>query len=83
VKPDLEQSGPFIAIGGLAVAAFLYGYSAFALPGMVNSVLLPLLWLAIFVTATRWFTTHPVRAVWLPVVAVAAWFVVMLLVPRG
>jgi hypothetical protein len=83
VKPDLQQSGPFIAIGGLAVAAFLYGYSAIALPGMVNSALLPLLWLGMFVLATRWFTTHPVRAVWLPVLAVAVWFAVMLLVPRG
>ncbi len=79
MKHNLEQSGPFIGIGGLAVAAFLYGYSAIALPGLVNSVLLPLFWLVLLVLATRWFTSHPVRTVWLPVVAVAAWFAAMLL----
>jgi hypothetical protein len=82
VKHNLEQSGPFIAVGGLAVALFLYGWSAIALPGWVNSVVLPLFWVVLFVLATRWFTRHPVRAVWLPVVAVAVWFAVMLLVPR-
>ena len=80
---NLEQSGPFIGIGGLAVALFLYGYSAIALPSVVNSVLLPLFWLVLFVLATRWFTRHPARAVWLPVVAIVVWFAVMLLVPRG
>jgi len=78
VKHNLEQSGPFIGVGGLAVAAFLYGYSAFALPGLVNSVLLPLLWLVLLVIATRWFTRHPVWTVALPVVAVVVWFAVML-----
>jgi MFS superfamily sulfate permease-like transporter len=78
VKHNLEQSGPFIGVGGLAVAAFLYGYSAFALPGLVNSVLLPLLWLVLLVIATRWFTRHPVWTVALPVVAFVVWFAVML-----
>ncbi len=83
MKNNLEQSGPFIGIGGLAVALFLYGYSAIALPSVVDSVLLPLFWLVLFVLATRWFTRHPVRAIWLPVVAIAVWFAVMLLVPRS
>jgi hypothetical protein len=83
VKSNLEQSGPFIGVGGLAVALFLYGYSAITLPSLVNSVLLPLLWLVLFVLATRWFTRHPRRTVWLPVVAVVVWFAVMLLVPRS
>jgi hypothetical protein len=82
VKQNLEQSGPFIGVGGLAVALFLYGYSAIALPSIVNSLLLPLFWLVLFVLATRWFTRHPVRVVWLPVVAIVVWFAVMLLVPR-
>lgn len=83
VKHNFEQSGPFIGVGGLVVALFLYGYSAIALPGIVNSVLLPLFWLALFVVACVWFTRRPVRAMWLPVVAVAVWFAVMLIVPRG
>jgi hypothetical protein len=83
VKHNLEQSGPFIGVGGLAVALFLYGYSAIALPSIVNSVLLPLFWLLLFVLACAWFTRRPVQAVWLPVVAVVVWFAVMLLVPRS
>lgn len=83
MKSNLEQSGPFIGVGGLAVALFLYGYSAIALPSIVNSVLLPLLWLVLFVFVTRWFTRRPVAAVWLPVVAIVVWFAVMLLVPRS
>ena len=83
MKHNLEQSGPFIGVGGLAVAFFLYGYSAFAMPSIVNSVLLPLFWVALLVLATAWFTRHPVRSVWLPVVAVGVWFAVMLLVPRS
>lgn len=80
---NLERSGPFIAVGGLAAALFLYGYSAIVLPGWLNSVVLPAFWLVLFVLATRWFTRHPRRSVLLPVVAVAVWFAVMLLVPRG
>jgi hypothetical protein len=83
VKNNLEQSGPFLGIGGLAVAAFLFGYSAIALPSIVNSVVLPLLWLALFVLAMAWFGTRPRATMWLPVVAIAAWFAVMLFVPRG
>lgn len=82
MRTNLEQSGPFIAISGLAVAAFLYGWSAIALPGWLNSVVLPLVWLVLLVVATRWFTPHPRRSLLLPVVAVAVWFAAMLLVPR-
>lgn len=82
MRTNLEQSGPFIAVGGLAVAAFLYGWSAIALPGWLNSVVLPVCWLVLLVVATRWFTSHPRRSVLLPVVAVVVWFAVMLLVPR-
>jgi hypothetical protein len=82
VKLNLEQSGPFIGVGGLAVALFLYGYSSIALPSVVNSVLLPVFWLVLFVLATRWFTRRPVSTMWLPVLAIVVWFAVMLLVPR-
>ena len=83
MKNNLEQSGPFIGVGGLAVALFLYGYSAIALPSIVNSVLLPLFWVVLLVLATRWFTRHPVRAIWLPVAAIVVWFAAMLLLPAG
>lgn len=79
---NLDQSGPFIAVGGLAVAAFLYGWSAIALPGWLNSLVLPLVWLALLVLATRWFTPHPRRSLVLPAIAVGVWFAAMLFVPR-
>ena len=72
------EPGPFIAIGGLAVAAFLYGYSAIALPSVVHSVVLPLLWLLLFVLACAWFTSRPRLVVVLPVIAFVAWFAVLL-----
>jgi hypothetical protein len=78
VRLNLEQSGPFLAIGGLATAAFLYGYTAIVLPGWVHSLLMPVFWLVLFVLATRWFTPHPRRSVLLPVVAVGVWFAVVL-----
>ena len=78
MRHDLEKSGPFLGVGGLAVAAFLYGYTAFVVPGLLFSVLLPLAWLALFVLACRWFTRRPVAVVALPVVAVALWFGVLL-----
>ena len=82
MRMNLDQSGPFIAVGGLAVAAFLYGWSAIALPGWLNSLVLPLFWLVLLVLATRWFTPHPRRSLLLPVAAIVVWFAAMLLVPR-
>jgi hypothetical protein len=77
VTHKLEQSAPFLTIGGLASAAFLYGYSAIVLPSILNSVLLPLLWLALFAVATRWFTRRPRASLVLPVLAIVAWFTVL------
>ena len=71
---NLERSGPFIGVGGMAVALFLYGYTAIALPSGLHSVLMPLLWLALFVLACRWFTARPKAVVLLPLVAVVVWF---------
>jgi hypothetical protein len=78
VQRKRAEPGPFIAIGGLAVAAFLYGYSAIALPSLVHSVVLPLLWLLLFVLACAWFTRRPRLVVVLPVIAFALWFAVLL-----
>ena len=71
------EPGPFIAIGGLAVAAFLYGYVAFVSPSVVHSVVLPVFWLALFALACAWFTSHPRRVMVLPVLAIVVWFVVL------
>ena len=80
---ELDKSGPFIAVGGLAVAFFLYAYSAIVLPGWTNSLVLPLLWVVLLVVATRWFTRRPRASMLLPVVAIAVWFAAMLLGSRG
>ena len=79
---DFEKSGPFFAVGGLAVAFFLYAYVAIVTPGLVTSVLLPLVWLTLLVVSCRWFTRRPRAAMALPVVAVAVWFAAVLLVLR-
>jgi hypothetical protein len=75
---DFAKSGPFIGVGGLAVAAFLYGYSAIVLPSWLNSAVLPLLWVVAMVAAIAWFTTHPYRVMCLPVLTIAVWFIAML-----
>ncbi len=65
-------------MSGIAVAFFLYGYSAFVVRDVLTIVVLPLFWLVLLVLGCRWFMTHPYRVIVLPVVAVAVWFVVML-----
>ena len=83
-KNDLQQSGPFIGMAGLAVALFLYGYSAIALPSWLHSLVMPLVWLVLFVLGTRWFTRRPYWMLALPVVAIVVWFALMLgLGPRA
>ena len=78
MRLNLEQSGSWIGMTGMATAMFLYGYSAIALPSWVHSVLLPLVWLVLFALACRWFLHHPYRVLVLPVVTIALWFAVML-----
>ena len=75
---DLRQSGPFIGIGGVVVVAFLYAYVAIAFPSVLHSIVMPLLWLAIFALACWWFTRRPRAMVLLPVVAALLWFGLLL-----
>lgn len=78
MKLNLEQSGSWIGMSGMAVALFLYAYSAVVVADIVTIVVLPLIWIVLFVLGCRWFMTHPHRVLVLPVVAVAAWFAAML-----
>ena len=78
MSSQLEDSAPFIGLGGLFVAAFLYGYVAIALPSWTHSALMPALWLALFALACRWFTRSGYAVLVLPVIAVTVWFAVML-----
>ena len=65
-------------MSGMAVAFFLYGYSAFVIRDVLSVVVLPLFWVVLFVLGCRWFMTRPYRVLALPVLAVAVWFVAML-----
>jgi hypothetical protein len=78
MQKNSAHAASFIGVGGMFVAIFLYGYSAIALPSVVHSVLMPLLWLVLFAFCCASFTRHPYRAISLPVIAIAAWFAVML-----
>ena len=40
---DLRGSGPFIGLGGVAVAAFLHGYTAIAFPSLLHSLAMAVL----------------------------------------
>jgi hypothetical protein len=78
VTPKLGQSGAWIGMGGMAVALFLYAWSALVLQDLLFSVALPLLWLVFFVLSCRWFMTRPYRVLSLPMVAIAVWFAAVL-----
>ncbi len=77
MRLNLQQSGPFIGMAGMAVTAFLYFSSGLIAPaGAV--VALVAFWAVLFGLALRWFTRHPIRVFWLPFVAAAVWFAVMM-----
>lgn len=78
VRMNLQQSGPFIGMAGMATTFFLYAWSAIVVRDVVSLVVLPLFWLLLLVLSTRWFTTHPYRVLALPLVAAVAWFAAML-----
>ncbi len=78
MKHDLEKSGPFIGIGGMFVALFLYAYAAIALPSWLHSVVMPALWLLLFALSCRWFTRRPRAVVLLPVIAIVLWFAILI-----
>jgi hypothetical protein len=67
---------PFVAMMGMAGTFFLYGASGLVAPWYGVAALL-LVWLVLFVVACRWWTPHPMRMLWLPLVAVVVWFAVL------
>jgi len=74
----VEKVSPwgFVGMGGMACVLFLYLGTVAIAPWWVT-LLLVLLWLALFLAARRWFVPHPARVPWLPVVAAIVWFVVL------
>jgi len=78
VSLQLRRSGPFIGMAGMATTLFLYGWSAAVLRDVASLVLLPAIWLLLFVLAARWFSRHPYRVLAMPFIATAVWFAAML-----
>lgn len=75
---ERANAGSFVGVGGLFVALFLYGYAAIAWPSWLHSLVMPLLWLALFVLGCVWFSPHPRRAAWVAVAAFVLWFALIL-----
>jgi len=67
---------PFVGMMGMAGTFFLYAVSGLVAPWYAV-VLLLLFWFVLFVVACRWWTPHPKRMLWLPLVAVVVWFAVL------
>ena len=78
MKMNLERSGPFIGVAGMASTFFLYAWSALVVRDLLTVVVLPLLWVVLLVLTTRWFTRHPYRALAMPFVSLTVWFAAML-----
>ncbi len=76
--PQREKASPwpFLAMIGMAGCFFLYAVSGLLAP-WYGVVLLMVVWVVLFVTATRWWTPHPRRTLLLPLIAVAVWFGVL------
>ena len=75
---DKVSPWPFVAMIGMAGCFFLYAVSGLLAP-WYGVVLLLLVWVALFVVATRWWTAHPKRTLLLPLVALVVWFGVLTL----
>ena len=67
---------PFVAMIGMAGCLFLYAASGLLAPWYGVMVLL-VIWVVLFVVATRWWTPHPKRTLLLPLIAVVVWFAVL------
>ncbi len=64
-------------MGAMAAVLFLDGAALLLAPWWVVVVLL-VVWVALFVWCTRWWTPHPGRLPWVAAAALGLWFVVML-----
>lgn len=74
--PNATSPWPFIGMGGLACAFFLYAASGLLAPWWAVVALL-VLWALMLLLAILWWTPHPRRLVGLAVFAIVFWFVTM------
>lgn len=64
---------PFVGMVGMACAFFLYAASGLVAPWW-GVVLLLVVWVALFVLACAWWTSHPRRLPGIAVLTIALWF---------
>lgn len=76
MNPNATSPWPFVGMGGMACAFFLYAASGSIAPWWGVVVML-LLWLVMFATACRWWTPHPARVPFVAGFAIAFWFAAM------
>jgi hypothetical protein len=78
--PQREKASPwsFLAMIGMAGCFFIYAASGLLAP-WYGVVVLMLVWVVLFVIATRWWTPYPKRTLLLPVLALVLWFAVLFL----
>lgn len=79
MKLNLRQSGPFIGLGGMATTLFLYAWSAIVVRDLVSLLVLPSIWLLLFMLTLAWFTRYPYRVLAMPFVAAGLWFAVIVM----
>ena len=75
--PIAVSPRPFIGVGMLTAALFLYGYSAVVVPWYVFGALL-LVWVFLLLVSLAWWSLHPERLPWVAAVAYVVWFAVLL-----
>jgi hypothetical protein len=64
--------GSFVGMTGMAIVLYVVLASGVFAPVWAIA-LMTLVWLVMFVVATRWFITHPWRVAALPVVTLGLW----------
>ena len=75
--PSAVSPRPFIGVGLLVAALFLYGWSVAVVPWYVS---LPLLfvWCFLLLVSLAWWSPHPDRLPWVAAFAYVVWFGVLL-----
>lgn len=72
----LRRAGSAVAMVALLVVGYFYLASGLVAPTWAV-VLLVAFWIVLFWLAVRWFNSHPVRVLLLPLVAIAVWVLVI------
>ena len=75
-RPRTVNPWPFVGMGVMAAAFFLYAASVLVAPWW-GVTLLILVWLVLFALCCAWWSRHPNRLPVVGVVAIALWFLAL------